>query len=503
MTMRTADYELNGERFSEIPQKGLSPAIVQQMVMKRCSETQSDYHTGTPMAKPGTKNHPEAVEAYIHQMRNQNGNLVDGKMFPGAFKTEADVIAMTADILGKKDKDSLHAGFMLNGGTESTIQSLWMMKEKYFLENYDIKLGEEGLFNAVTKIRENYNPKFYPHILAPLEMHFALSKAVDLSGLGKQTIKNYGLNEDFTTDYKSLADAVESIYKEGGEIAVNYCVAGDTQKGKVQDTAKIDEIVAEIADKYNKPRPPTVVDAAAQFLFLGMMRDSKNYDLKMPNWDFNVDNVQAIVCDWHKNQIPYNAGALVLRDGKDILLTDQEATYLHNTTNMEMNEVSEAERIKCGATSTIPTSRGAGGAYATYAYLLNEGKENLRKTKEDVWKKTKRFAEGIRQSDHYELMSDPQTTVVAFRLKDKPHLHKNVYDTINQDPNDNVFISHGEAGNVKSLDDMRAFKAMADDERKEALYSGLHVHLMEHNTEKGVYETIDKLERTAHSMKTR
>ena len=146
--MRTSSYQSKDERFLQIPKKGLAPVLVQSKVINRCMQTQSDYPTKDPMAKPGTENNQAAMDAVTNQMKYQNGNLVDGKMFPGAFKTELDVIAMTSHLLGKSIEDPC-AGFMLNGGTESIHQALWMMREKYFLNQYNKKIGDLGLFETI------------------------------------------------------------------------------------------------------------------------------------------------------------------------------------------------------------------------------------------------------------------------------------------------------------------------------------------------------------------
>jgi len=496
--MRTSNQKINEDRFKVIPRKGYPEVRVLEVVLGRCSETQSDYRTGHPMAKPGTFNAQVAEEAYALQMRYQNGNLVDGKMFPGAFRTEADVISMTANLLQHPNLDAV-GGFMLGGGTESISQALWIMSRKYFGGNYGVDVGREGIQDAIEQIQRK-RLGYYPVILAPVGTHFALEKVADLQGYGRKKVVRYGLEKDFTTDFSSLERVVRNAYESGGEIMVSFCNAGDVEKGKVQSVSRVDRVVSELAEAYRRPRPKVIVDAAPQFLFLSVLRDSTKYGLEIPKWDFSVEAVQGIVCDWHKNRVPYNAGALVLRDAHDLLLTNQFAAYLHNNSSVDMGPLNEGERIRCGVASSIPTSRGAGGTFGTFAYLLTEGIEGLRRSKEEVWRITQLFAEQIKKSKHYKLICAPQTSVVAFELKENRDRHERVYDTLNNDPADNLFISHSDTALVRTPEELEQCRDL-DEETKEKRYSGLHVHIMEHNNEESVHQTIKKLEDLATKIK--
>ena len=198
-------------------------------------------------------------------------------------------------------------------------------------------------------------------------------------------------------------------------------------------------------------------------------------------------------------------------------LTNQFAPYLHNTASTDMGEISDDERIKCSFASTICTSRGAGSVYATFAYLLFEGEKGMKKSKEQVWRLTKRMTQGIKESKHYELICEPETTVVSFQLKANQERHHDIYNRINNSKEDNCFIGHSDSLRVKTVseyvDCQKLSKIIqmevpkydssgkkidsAKKKENEKKYSGLYVHIMEHNTEEAIQKTLERLEEEA------
>ena len=191
---------------------------------------------------------------------------------------------------------------------------------------------------------------------------------------------------------------------------------GDTVKGNIPNVEEICRILRKISNEYGIETPPTVVDAAGQYLFLSMMKNSEEYDSKIPNWDFQVEDVVAIICDPHKNQIPYSTGLILFRDVKDTLYTNVKTSYLSRDMLDEVGSLSEDEKKDSQVMATIPTSRGGYGPAATWAYYMKYGFQGLKRKKENIWKVTKEFKKLIEASENYQLVCEPQTTNVVFKL---------------------------------------------------------------------------------------
>ena len=437
----------------EIPsqEQEFSEDFIREQIRIAAERTPSRYHTGEPCGKPGTVNDAFASEVYKYMMDHCNPNNVDGHMFLGSYELERESMVMTAQLLGLQGEEVRKStGFFLSGGTESTNQAIWTFRNKFYSQK-GIDVRKEGFLGMA---RAGVTPK----ILAPIDSHFSMEKGTDIFGLGTDSVAFYGLDQDYSTDLDDLAKRLEQEYRQGNELMINWVVVGDTVKGKLHDVKAITEVVSELSEKYDKPVPPTVIDAAGQYLFLSLMKDSDKYGGDIPSWNFEVPEVSAVICDAHKNQIPYGTGMVIFRDARDTLFTNFATDYLSTDMLDGVSSLSEDEIVLAQVLATIPTSRGGYGPAATWAYYMKYGMEGMREKKEHIWEVTKGFRDSVEASTDYELVYEPQTANVVFRLKPEifdPELNQVVYRNINNSEEHGFYIGHDCGGLARSLEERK------------------------------------------------
>lgn len=475
------------DRFFEIPEKGKDDGYVLTQTRKAARHSVTIFETGCPAAKPGTKPKDITLEARNTAARITAENLIDGKLFPGAYNRQEEVIAMTARLFGKDGDDrELGAGVLLSGGTESLNQALWMYRNKYYMDILGKDIRTKGVGEAQTELLKETGRAPRPRILCPVNYHFSIAKAADLLGLGTGSIAYYGLDGDFDADLDSLERTLREIYEAGDDVILNCIVAGDTSKGKVHDNGKIAKVIKRVSEEYGKKPPDTLVDAAGAGYFIGVMQDNPKYGGKIPLVSFKQEDVVAVIVDPHKQPIPYSCGMLMIRDFSMFNYTDSSKFSLYVDAREDVTHGgSQEDRLRWNALATIPTSRAGDIAHAVWAYYLSEGLEEIRKKKERIWSLVQNFKEYINDSEHFELVCEPQTQIVAFRFKGAPKDNFTIYNNIKHNEYDFHCVSHDEGMLVRTPEELKETQKNDYDNR----YCGLFVTITEHNTKK----TLDEL----------
>jgi len=561
----------------EMPVEGKGRNYVEKEVKNAMKRIPACYLSGQEMAKPGTVNDDIAREMYCYALETANPNNVDSEMFLGSYELEREVLVMTAGLFNYPKDPQEIGGWILNGGTEAILQAAWMYRNMYFFERFrSVEVpgfirNNEGLFRDLFSVRKNGWFKLYPEysayydrhekvplpkILAPFDIHFALKKAADIIGLGQDNIEYYFLDENGRPDPISAREKARKIVNDGDEVIMTWVTVGDTTRGVLSDTEMINKEVLGAIKEEQEYVPPTIVDAAAQYLFAAVMDGSEKYvdaygnRKRVPVWDFRVDNVKAIIADPHKNQIPYPASMILVRDPEDIKNTIMEAEYLSIDLMNKVGGLKKKELEHTTHSATIPTSRAGYGAVATWAYCVGHGLKEIRKRKEQIWNLVMKLRNAIENgeiSHIFDLICEPDSALVSFsvskkwiednehRLSDEIYAkaknmenwvdmlrttnlltgianHK-IYESINESTKDLLFIGRSEELWIKSEEDFKEFdkwkkkllyKRIEDKAEKiETIvynYMGLIAHIMEHNKEWAIDLLIRRLEEEARSL---
>jgi len=286
------------QRKWEIEPEGKGETFTRGEVEKAMKRIPASYLSHEEMGKPGTINDRFAGEMYYYTLTTANPNNVDPHMFLGSYELEREAMSITARLLNYPDDPEKIGGWFLNGGTEAILQATWMYRNKYFSDKFkNINVPEfiksnEGQFRDLFSLRKNGWFKLYPDyskyydryekvpipkILAPFDSHFALTKAADILGFGQENIEYFFLDEKSRPDPKSIKEKAEKIIREGNEIVMTWITVGDTTRGVLSDTKELDYAVSQAVKNKQDFVPPTIVDAASQYLFAAVMNSSDKY----------------------------------------------------------------------------------------------------------------------------------------------------------------------------------------------------------------------------------
>jgi glutamate/tyrosine decarboxylase-like PLP-dependent enzyme len=560
-----------------ITEEGKGEKFAREEIEKAMKRIPASFPSHQEMAKPGTINDQFASEMYYYVLSTSNPNNVDPHMFLGSYELEREAMSITAKLLNFPEDTKNVGGWFLNGGTEAILQATWMYRNKYFFDKFrNIEApeflkgggGKEGMFRDLFSLREYGWFKLYPEyakyhdrnekipvpkILAPFDAHFALKKAADILGFGQNNIEYFFLDDNGRPDPKSIREKAEKIIREGNEIVMTWITVGDTTRGVLSDTENLDyEVSCAIKGKQDF-KPPTLVDAAAQYLFAAVMNSSDKYvdaegiNKEIPVWDFRVENVRAIVADPHKNQIPYPASMLLIRDAQDTQHTIMETEYLSIDLMSKVGSMNEKQIEATSHSATIPTSRTGYSPAATWAYYVNYGLAEIRRRKEKIWELVMRLRNAIKNDlgEMYELICEPDSAIVSFAISKEwirdnearliKEIHEKagqieswiditpsidllagiatykIYEGINESSQDFLYIGRSEELWIKKEEEFKDFQHLKEkliykkleEKRIDTTvynYMGLIVHIMEHNREKDIVLLVKRLKEEALSM---
>lgn len=450
----------------------MPPELIDERLSKLIEGNRYQIPTGRPCARPVTKVHPVASYAQHRVESTINANLVSPYMYDAVWDVVEETESMLLHLLGHPDTDR-GGSVVLKSATQAISQALQLYLVRYY-EAYGYDVREKGLLQAL------YSDIPEPVILAPISINQALEKSAELLGIGRQHVDYYDLGSDFEADYDSVQRVVRGIHSSNKRIIANIAVVGDTERGKIQNVKGLDALISELCEEQGY-RPPVVVDAAAQWLNAAMTQNTGKWDLSNPN-------VKALVIDPQKIELPYDLSILLLQDYTDLISLAPEMRYTQTPY--------KADKRKLEAQANILTSRGGTQILTMYAYLLHEGISGLRKSRKRIVDLVSRLADYIRESDYYELVSEPETSVVAWTsTNNSPQANWKVAEEINGG-DDGLFIAYSPVMKVRKVQDRQEYSRT-----NTSGYDGLHAHIMEHNTHEGIDLLCRRLEEIGRKLK--
>jgi hypothetical protein len=141
------------------------------------------------------------------------------------------------------------------------------------------------------------------------------------------------------------------------------------------------------------------------------------------------------------------------------------------------------------------TSRGGSQIISLYAYLLNQGIEGLVRSRKKIIGHAQILARYLRTSQYYQLVCDPEMSVVSWISKSrKKGAHWKIAEIINNS-GDGCFIAYSPVMRIRTVHDRELFLKNTGPP-----FDGLLAHMMEHNTEKGIALLCHRLEKAARAI---
>ncbi len=191
-------------------------------------------------------------------------------------------------------------------------------------------------------------------VLIPRSKHYSWMKAVDILGLGSDSVVPVDVDTEFRTDIGDLRHKLEALIAEGTPILAVVTVVGTTEEGAVDP---VDQVVQLRRDCEQRHGVSFYIhcDAAYGGYVRSMFLDGENrfldYDALIRRYretDLIPDGVtwpkpevyegframaevDSITVDPHKSgYIPYAAGAICVRDKRILKLISYEAAYVES-----------------------------------------------------------------------------------------------------------------------------------------------------------------------------
>jgi len=298
-----------------------------------------------------------------------------------ASKIEVETVRWIAERIGWKSRDEqpAYAGTFTSGGAEANFSALAVALAAHFPDAVDDGVATIGA---------------RPVLYASAESHHSVDKATGLLGIGRNAVRRIRVDDCLRIDVAELNKAIANDVRAGYRPFCVVATAGTTNSGAV------DNIVA-LADLCDERKLWLHVDGAygAAAVFSDKHRDLVR----------GIERADSVTIDPHKwLAMPYSAGVVITRRPESLRHTFEVATpYMPRDTSalvVDNFKISTQWSRRMNSLKLWLTLRVHGrAAYET----LIERQLCLART----------FAEWIRNSEQFELVLEPELTIINFRVK--------------------------------------------------------------------------------------
>ncbi len=291
----------------------------------------------------------EVFSLYSH------ANVLQRDMYPSATKFEAEIVAMTSDLV-----HGTGVGVVTSGGSESLITALYSYRE----------WARET--RGVTR----------PNLVMPRTAHVALDKGAHWMGV---EVRHAPLTDGYVADVAAMADLVDDQTVAVVGSAANYA------------HGLIDPI-EEIAALAQERGVGMHVDGCLGGWLLPWV---ERLGYAVPLWDFRVPGVTSVSADTHKYGYALKGSSVLLYRDKDL----RRHQYFTST------EWAGGLYLSPG----LAGSRSGGLIASTWAALLATGESGYLAAADDIMRTAVAVKDGIREGiPQLEVIGDP-TFLIAFK----------------------------------------------------------------------------------------
>lgn len=226
------------------------------------------------------------------------------------------------------------------------------------------------------------------------ETHYCVPKAARIAGFLEWQVRRIGVDSRRRMDVKALAHAVEADRVKGLQPFLIIANVGTTNTGAIDDLPKVLSV--------GRSHSMWVHADAA---YGGFFRLASAGPGLMPE----IEECDSITLDPHKGMfLPYGTGCLLVRDPENLKRAhSMDAEYLHDVRAQESPNFSdlspELSRDFRGLRLWLP--------------LMLHGADAFRDAIEEKLMLTRWAYERLRDDPRFEVLDEPQLSVIAFRLK--------------------------------------------------------------------------------------
>ena len=302
--------------------------------------------------------------AFLGEVFSQysHANVLQRDMYPSATKFEAEIIAMTLDLL---HGGAGACGVVTSGGSESLITAMFSYREEAAARGVD-----------------------RPNIVMPVTAHVALDKGAHWMGI---EVRHTPLANDYRADVAAMADTIDhnTIALVGS--------AGNYPHGVIDP-------IAEIAALASSRGIGMHVDGCLGGFLLPWV---EQVGYEVPLWDFRVPGVTSISADTHKYGYALKGTSVLLYRTRE-LRSRQYFTYPDWPGGLYLSP-------------GLAGSRSGGLIAATWAAMVTIGATGYREAAADIMRAADTIRAGVADIDGLEVIGDP-TFLIAFRATDPESL---------------------------------------------------------------------------------
>jgi aromatic-L-amino-acid decarboxylase len=287
---------------------------------------------------------------------------------PALAQIEETAIAWLARIMGYPETSG---GILTSGGSLSTLSAIVAARET--------KLPD-GFTKGTMYMSE--------------ETHYCVPKAARIAGFRDWQVRRIGVDERRRVDLKALAHAIEVDRVKGLKPFLIIANVGTTNTGAVDEIRRVVSI--------GRSHSMWVHADAA---YGGFFRLASAGPELMPD----IEECDSITLDPHKGMfLPYGTGCLLVRDPESLKRAhSMDAEYLHDVRAQESPNFSdlspELSRDFRGLRIWLP--------------LMLHGADAFRDAIEEKLMLTRWAFDRLKDDSRFEILDEPQLTVIAFRLK--------------------------------------------------------------------------------------
>ena len=314
------------------------------------------------------------AEAFVAAINPQLASLARSQL---ASKIEAETVRWIGErIWGSKAKID---GTFTSGGNEANFSALAMALAKHFPCSV-----EDGFAGCGDR----------PVLYSSAESHHSLDKSAGLLGIGRKALRRVATNARLQLDRAALEKQIQQDLATGFKPFAVVGTAGTTNSGAVDDL----NALADICERYGLWfHVDGAYGAAAAF------SDTHRQIVS------GIERADSVTIDPHKwLAMPFAAGVVLTRKAEMLQSTFGVSTpympKIAGTTIVDNFKVSAQWSRRMNSLKLWLTLRVHGRQ--AYEQLVDE---QLRLARQ--------FADWVKRSEHFELVLDPQLTIVNFRVK--------------------------------------------------------------------------------------
>ena len=314
------------------------------------------------------------AEAFVAAINPQLASLARSQL---ASKIEGETVRWIGERIWTSP--TRFDGTFTSGGNEANFSALAMALAKHF--PCAIEDGFAGCGDR-------------PVCYGSTESHHSLDKSVGLLGIGRRALRRISVNSRMQLDPQALEQRIMQDLASGFRPFCLIGTAGTTNSGAVDDF----HALADIAERYGLWfHIDGAYGAAAAF-------SNAHRDLVR-----GIERADSVTIDPHKwLAMPFAAGIILTRRAEMLQTTFGVSTpYMPKVTGTTI-----VDNFKVSAQWSRRMN-----SLKLWLTLRVHGRQAYEELIDRQLKLARQFADWLKQSEQFELVSDPQLTIVNFRLK--------------------------------------------------------------------------------------